>query len=120
MTAWEMASSVETEETPGDLWSRIEAQLPRRESETSVEDLALIVKGLASEVRELRQTVEDLRDRGASQRVTKMKSAYESRSNRDPNSASGPNRASAVAPAEFHRTYNWSLRDGRCRRKSRS
>ena len=66
MTAWEMASSVETEETPGDLWSRIEAQLPRRESETSVEDLALIVKGLASEVRELRQTVEDLRDRGAS------------------------------------------------------
>ena len=66
MTAREMASSVETEETPSDLWSRIEAQLPRRESETSVEDLALIVKGLASEVRELRQTVEDLRDRGAS------------------------------------------------------
>ena len=35
MTAWEMASSVETEETPSDLWSRIEAQLPRRESRIS-------------------------------------------------------------------------------------
>lgn len=63
MSAWEMASNVDTEAAPGDLWSRIEAQLPRRESGTSVEDLALIVKGLASEVRELRQTIEEMRDR---------------------------------------------------------
>ncbi len=63
MTAWEIASNADAVEAPGDLWSRIEAQLPKRESGTSVEDLALIVKGLASEVRELRQTVEEMRDR---------------------------------------------------------
>ena len=63
MTTWEMASNVDAEEAPGDLWSRIEAQLPKRDSGTSVEDLALIVKGLASEVRELRRTIEEMRNR---------------------------------------------------------
>ena len=63
MSAWEIATTVETGATPVDLWSHIEARLPRRDTGTSIDDLARIVRGLASEVRELRRTVEDVRDR---------------------------------------------------------
>ncbi len=60
--AWEMAHQVHAEAAPEGLWEGIADELPDDHASTSgVEDLTLMVKGLAAEIQELRRTVDSLR-----------------------------------------------------------
>ena len=61
MTSWEAAEDLRSEDAPEGLWQGIEAELQQKGPDTTLEDLALIVRGLAGEVRELRQAVGELR-----------------------------------------------------------
>ena len=61
LAAWEAAGNVRTESAPDRLWQAVESELQTKGPDTTLEDLALIVRGLASEVRDLRQAMEGLR-----------------------------------------------------------
>jgi hypothetical protein len=61
LAAWETAQRIPGESAPDGLWSAIESQIETRSAGTSTEDLALIVRGLAEEVRDLKHTVQMLR-----------------------------------------------------------
>ncbi len=61
LSAWEAAGNVRVESAPDKLWQALEAELQTKGPDTTLEDLALIVRGLASEVRDLRQAMEGLR-----------------------------------------------------------
>ena len=62
LASWEAAGDMRTEATPDDLWQAVEDELQAKGGGgTSAEDLALIVRGLASEVRDLKHTVDALR-----------------------------------------------------------
>jgi len=61
LAAWELAGDMRTEAAPEGLWNTIEAELQEQGRQATTEDLALIVRGLASEVRDLKHVVEDLR-----------------------------------------------------------
>jgi hypothetical protein len=61
MTAWEAAEDLRSEEAPEGLWQGIDSELQQKGPDTTLEDLALIVRGLAGEVRDLRQAVDELR-----------------------------------------------------------
>ncbi|MFC1526702.1 anti-sigma factor family protein [Candidatus Latescibacterota bacterium] len=59
--AWEAAGTTATGAAPDGLWQGIERELQADESSTSLEEVALMVKGLASEIQDLRRTVDALR-----------------------------------------------------------
>lgn len=62
LATWELAGDLRTEAAPDALWKAVEAKLEQKgQQHTTTEDLALIVRGLASEVRDLKQTVDGLR-----------------------------------------------------------
>ena len=61
LASWEAAGNLRSEPAPDDLWKDIEAELHQKAPDTTLEDLALIVRGLAGEVRDLRRTVDSLR-----------------------------------------------------------
>jgi hypothetical protein len=61
MATWENAGNMRTEAAPDDLWKTIETDLKQQTTHTSTEDLALMVRGLASDIRDLKQTVDQLR-----------------------------------------------------------
>jgi hypothetical protein len=61
LAAWEAAQEVPVGRAPEDLWSSIEAALQAQGTGASLEDLALMLRGLAGEVRELRRAVDGLR-----------------------------------------------------------
>jgi len=59
--AWEAAGAATAGAAPDGLWQGIERELDADESPTSLEEVALMVKGLASEIHDLRRTVDGLR-----------------------------------------------------------
>ena len=62
LSAWEMAGDMRTEAAPDDLWQAVESELQTQVGGgTSTEELALIVRGLASEIRDLKHMVDGLR-----------------------------------------------------------
>jgi len=62
LSSWELAGDMRTEAAPDGLWQSVEAELKQKNNtQTTTEDLALIVRGLASEVRDLKQAVDGLR-----------------------------------------------------------
>jgi hypothetical protein len=62
LASWEVAGNMRTEAVPDDLWQAVEAELQAKGGGgTSTEDLALIVRGLASEIRDLKHIVDGLR-----------------------------------------------------------
>ena len=62
LSAWELAGDMRTEAAPDGLWQVVEAEMKQKHSHhTTTEDLVLIVRGLASEVRDLKQAVDGLR-----------------------------------------------------------
>ena len=61
LTAWEAAGRLRAEAAPEGLWRAVESEIQQKSSGATTEDLALIVRGLAGEVRDLRQAVESLR-----------------------------------------------------------
>lgn len=61
LTLWEAARQLPAEAAPDSLWPAIESQVETRAGGTSTDDLALIVRGLAEEVRDLKHTVHMLR-----------------------------------------------------------
>lgn len=61
LATWEAAADLGSPGAPDDLWRGIEAELEQTgQAGTTLDDLALIVRGLAEEVRELRQEVRGL------------------------------------------------------------
>lgn len=62
MITWERANNMRTEAAPENLWQAVEATLQQKgHNNTTTEDLALIVRGLASDIRDLKQTLETMR-----------------------------------------------------------
>jgi predicted anti-sigma-YlaC factor YlaD len=62
LSTWELAGEMRTEAAPDGLWKAVASELKEKvQNNTTTEDLALIVRGLASEVRDLKQVVEGLR-----------------------------------------------------------
>jgi hypothetical protein len=61
MAAWETAGNLRPESAPESLWRTIETELETRGASTTNEDLALLVRGLAEEVRDIKQALEYLR-----------------------------------------------------------
>lgn len=60
--SWELAGDMRTEAAPEGLWQAVESELQQKgHNNTTAEDLALMVRGLASDIRDLKQTVEGLR-----------------------------------------------------------
>lgn len=59
--AWEAAGASQAGAAPDGLWQGVERELEVDESTTSLEQVALMVKGLASEIHDLRRTVDGLR-----------------------------------------------------------
>ena len=60
-TSWEAATSLPDGAAPEDLWTGIEQELRQDPPGLSLEDVALMIKGLASEVQILRQEVDEMR-----------------------------------------------------------
>ena len=61
LAAGEAAADLPVPAAPGGLWEALESEIQAKAPSPTAEDLALIVRGLAGEVRELRQAVESLR-----------------------------------------------------------
>jgi hypothetical protein len=80
--AWEAAQQSLVEAAPDGLWRDIEDRLREQGRGTGVEDLTLIVKGLAGEVGDLRRTVEDLQR--LIERTVRGEDEYSESSHRDP------------------------------------
>lgn len=59
--AWEAAHQVAAEAAPDGLWQGIESQIREHGPQAGLEELSLMVKGLASEIQDLRRTVDGLR-----------------------------------------------------------
>ena len=60
--AWEVAHQVRAEAAPEGLWEGVaDALADNVTSKTGVEDLALMVKGLAADIQQLQRTVDGLR-----------------------------------------------------------
>lgn len=59
--AWEAAGASTAGAAPDGLWQGVERELDTDDSATSLDQVALMVKGLASEIQDLRRTVEALR-----------------------------------------------------------
>ena len=59
--AWEAAHQAAAEAAPDGLWQGIESQLHEQGGQAGLEELSLMVKGLASEVQDLRRSVDGLR-----------------------------------------------------------
>lgn len=69
LSIWEAVTNVGSHSAPDNLWRGIESELERKgHTGTTIDDLALIVRGLADEVRQLRLEVQglqrDVEDRG--------------------------------------------------------
>ena len=60
-SAWEVAGGLQAGAAPDGLWRGVEANLEEEGSSGSLEDLALMIKGLASEIQDLRRSVDGLR-----------------------------------------------------------
>jgi len=58
--AWEAGSGVQVGAAPDGLWRGVEAELEAEGPSTTLDDLALMVKGLASEIQDLRRSVDVL------------------------------------------------------------
>ena len=58
--AWEAGSAVPVGAAPEGLWRGIEAELEAEGPSTTLDDLALMMKGLASEIQDLRRSVDAL------------------------------------------------------------
>ena len=58
---WEAAGLVQAGPTPEGMWEHIAQELQPEGGATSLEDLALMVRGLAGELQDLRRAVEALR-----------------------------------------------------------
>ena len=61
MAAWEATQQLPGESASDGIWSAIRSQVETTGAGTSTDDLALIVRGLAEEVRDLKHTVQMLR-----------------------------------------------------------
>ena len=61
LAAWEVAGDLRSVSAPDGLWDAIDSELRPEPGGTTLEDLTLIVRGLAEEVRYLRGTVDSLR-----------------------------------------------------------
>jgi len=61
--AWEAVGMAPAGQAPEELWESIEAELQPQEKggATTLEDLALMLRGLAGEMQDLRQTVDGMR-----------------------------------------------------------
>ena len=59
--SWEAAGGLHSGSAPEGLWREIEANLGGGTASTSLDDLALMMKGLAGEMQDLRRTVEAMR-----------------------------------------------------------
>lgn len=59
--AWEAAGAATAGAAPDGLWQGVERELEADGSSTSLEEVALMVKGLASEIQDLRRAVDGLR-----------------------------------------------------------
>lgn len=75
LSTWELAGDMRTEAAPDGLWQAVEAELQQKgHNNTTTEDLALIVRGLASEIRDLKQTVEAMRQDAEQNNSTRNRS----------------------------------------------
>jgi len=59
--AWEAVHQVHTEGPPEGLWEAIASQLEKPGASTRLEDLALMLRGLAAQVQDLQRSVDRLR-----------------------------------------------------------
>jgi len=59
--AWEVAGGLQGGTVTDGLWRSVEVNLEEGRASTNLDDLALMIKGLASEIRDLHHTVDDLR-----------------------------------------------------------
>lgn len=59
--AWEVAHQVRAEAAPEGLWEAISSQLEKPAESTRLEDLALMLRGLAAQVQDLQRSVDGLR-----------------------------------------------------------
>jgi len=61
-TAWEATNQAQAGRAPEGMWEEIVAELgEEKEASTSIDDLALMIRGLAGEVQDLRREVTTLR-----------------------------------------------------------
>ena len=61
LATWEAAGNLRSEPAPDGLWRAVESELQPQGGSPTTEDLALIIRGLAGEIRDLKQAVEALR-----------------------------------------------------------
>jgi anti-sigma factor RsiW len=66
LAAWEAAGLLRAEKPPEGMYDGIESEFRQQRHSVTVEDLSLIVRGLAGEVRELSQAIQALRQNPAS------------------------------------------------------
>ncbi len=60
-TAWEVATALPGGAAPRNLWHGIKQELAQKPPSLTLDDVALMIKGLASEVHSLRQSVDEMR-----------------------------------------------------------
>ena len=70
LAAWEAAGRLRAGTASEELWKAIESEIQQKSAVTTTEDLALMVRGLAGEVRDLKQVVESLRQDMESTQLT--------------------------------------------------
>lgn len=61
LAVWEAVGSADHPGASGDLWSAVEGQLGQTGQATGIEDLALMLRGLAGQVQELQRSVDEMR-----------------------------------------------------------
>lgn len=61
LAVWERAGNLRTAGAPDNLWKAVEAEIQSKDRGAPIEELALMVRGLAGEIRDLKRTVENLR-----------------------------------------------------------
>ena len=100
--AWEAAGLAPAGQAPEELWQAVEAELQPREEggATTLEDLALMLRGLAGEMRDLRHTVDGLRreiEQGNGPRSARPTRTSGCLPGPLPRAGSGPDRSSRIS-----------------------
>jgi len=83
LTTWEAVHAVPAGVTPDGLFEGIQTQLGSEAASTSLDDVALMIRGLAGEIQDLRRTVEELRQDVEELDWTEERPAAETRTERE-------------------------------------
>ena len=100
LATWETIHTVPAGATPDGLFEDIQAQLGPGAAATSLEDVALMIRGLASEIQDLHRTVEQLRQDVEELDWTEERPAAETRTEREGIRVTSANPFASVKRAE--------------------